>query len=861
MERFFRFITRISMKRPKLVLTISVIFTIIMLLLASRLKLEMTWLNMIPQTDPSAKLYNEVLKEFGNEGGFLIGVEHPVPESLIAIAQEVKDSVEKISGFTKSVTMGVPEEFIKIHGLMLVDSSSIERVSELLTTANLDSFIFKYNNILEKEYIENEENLSAQELEAVQSIISIEDFIYGLNRYISSNGRDDALFKIGTEELITGPVYFKSLDNRMILLSIQPNYRISDMTSFPLIVTGVDSIRALLKRIEKRHRNSRIMDTGIYSVMRDEYVTGISDMNLTTIISFVLVIGLFIYGFRILLAPIFAGIPLIMGIIWALGLTEIFIGRLNMMTAMIGAILIGLGIDYSIHMLQATTEREGIQGTLSKVGRGLVIGALTTAMAFFSLYFTSFDILKELGIVVGLGCITTVSATMFVLPALISLWGKRLGGKNLKTPAFGRLAEFLSHRWIIPLIIGLSALSLIPYGLKHLKTEANPIKLEAKGLASVAANDTLIKRFGMSTDYLMAIAGSYEESDSIAHVLKKIDGVNFIEGIHIYCPPIKQQEYIRGFVEKIHKNAVRMRYHPANREFLLKEIERLKNNIIEIKSIAFLSGLDRVYENADDFIKSGFLDSLISTVRNAKANQIKNASLLFFNVAKPIIISASNPEYIKLEDVPQTLRERFVSKDGKKFLLTIFTKGDIWKDVGSGSIIDRVKSRVNVTGMPILIRVLWTTGSSESKKALGLVFITIFILLLLDFRSIRESIIAYIPVLLAFFTTIVVLALIKLPLNFLNVLAFPLIIGIGIDDAVHVMHRYLKEGSVNLVYTLIGRAIFYTTLTTGAAFGSMLLAKYRGYFSFGAVILVGITLALIFTLIVLPPLLRLVKRR
>ncbi|HHF57892.1 MAG TPA: multidrug RND transporter, partial [candidate division WOR-3 bacterium] len=104
------------------------------------------------------------------------------------------------------------------------------------------------------------------------------------------------------------------------------------------------------------------------------------------------------------------------------------------------------------------------------------------------------------------------------------------------------------------------------------------------------------------------------------------------------------------------------------------------------------------------------------------------------------------------------------------------------------------------------------------------------------------------------------LGLTGVSLNFLNVLAFPLIIGIGIDDAVHVMHRYIKEGSIPGVYTLIGRAIFYTTLTTGAAFGSLLLGKYRGYPSFAIVILVGISLAFLYTLFLLPPLLRLVRR-
>lgn len=859
MQKLFDIITHISIKKPKLILGLSVGFTVLMIYFTSHLRMEMTWLNIVPKKHPSIKLYNTIMEKFGNEGGLLIGVEHPVPESLIKIAEEVRDSVEKIKSFTKTITLRQPEDFLEQHALMLVDSSLIERVARMITSLDMDSFLLKYNDDLESEYIEKEENLSAQELEATNSILTLEDFIYGIQKYIKT--KDDDYFRLGTKELFMGPLYYKSLDNRMVLIAVQPKWSISRVSDLPYIVAGVDSIRNVLKKIEKAHKNCKIMDTGIYSVSRDEYVTGMRDMNVTTVISFILVIALFIIGFRIVVAPVLAGIPLLLGIIWDLGITQILFGRLNMMTAMMGAILIGLGIDYSIHILQAATEKEGVEGALSKVGRGLMIGALTTAMAFLSLYFTSFDVLKELGVVIGLGCITTVSATIFVLPALITLFGKKLQGKDLKIQAFGNIAGFVAKRWYIPLILVILGIAIAPYGITRIKSEANPIKLEAKGLASVAANDTLVKRFGMSTDYLMALVNSQEESDSLAKILKKIPGVSFVEGIHLYCPPLKEQKYKMKIIKEIHKKALRMKYHGINKKLLLSQIKRLKDNIVELKTIAYISGLDKVYEASDNIIKRGTLDSLYTVLENATQEEVNDIGEKFFKLTKPLLISTSSPEYINFEDVPQSVKEKFVTDDGKYFLLTIFSKGDIWTDIEKGKFIDRISEKIPVTGLPVLMRVLWATGVKESKKALILVFTIILILLLIDFRSIPKSLISYVPVTFAFFSTLVVLGLTGVSLNFLNVLAFPLIIGIGVDDAVHVMHRFIKEGSIPTVYTLIGRAIFYTTLTTGAAFGSLLLAKYRGYSSFGIVILLGISLAFIYTLLFLPPLLRLIKRK
>ncbi len=174
---------------------------------------------------------------------------------------------------------------------------------------------------------------------------------------------------------------------------------------------------------------------------------------------------------------------------------------------------------------------------------------------------------------------------------------------------------------------------------------------------------------------------------------------------------------------------------------------------------------------------------------------------------------------------------------------------------------DRFMAFKGATGTPLLMHVLWEAGKRESFKALTIVFIVIFLILLLDFRSLRHSIIAYLPVTFAFVYSLAIMGLLKVNLNFMNVLALPLIIGIGIDDAVHIVHRYIALGDVNTVFTRIGRAILYTSLTTMAAFGSLFLGRYKGYPSFGAVIVIGVGTAFIVTVTLLPPLLKWVKRK
>jgi len=193
-------------------------------------------------------------------------------------------------------------------------------------------------------------------------------------------------------------------------------------------------------------------------------------------------------------------------------------------------------------------------------------------------------------------------------------------------------------------------------------------------------------------------------------------------------------------------------------------------------------------------------------------------------------------------------------------LLSIYTDRNLWNETGNGKILDRIAKIKPITGMVVLMHILWNEGKKESGKALILVFITIFIILLLDFKDLKASIIAMLPVLFATLFTLTTMGILRVQLNFMNVLALPLIIGIGVDDAVHIIHRYRKEPSVNYVFTHVGRAILYTSLTTMAAFGSLLLAKYRGYPTFGAVVLIGVTLAFLMTVLITPPLLKYIKK-
>ncbi|MCD6506730.1 MMPL family transporter [Candidatus Poribacteria bacterium] len=98
-------------------------------------------------------------------------------------------------------------------------------------------------------------------------------------------------------------------------------------------------------------------------------------------------------------------------------------------------------------------------------------------------------------------------------------------------------------------------------------------------------------------------------------------------------------------------------------------------------------------------------------------------------------------------------------------------------------------------------------------------------------------------------------------LNFTNLIAFPLIIGIGIDDGVHLIHRYRMEGwqRIGTVFANTGKAILLTSLTTMIGFGSLMFMTHRGMASMGTVLVIGIGSCLITTVLILSPAFRVTR--
>ena len=192
--------------------------------------------------------------------------------------------------------------------------------------------------------------------------------------------------------------------------------------------------------------------------------------------------------------------------------------------------------------------------------------------------------------------------------------------------------------------------------------------------------------------------------------------------------------------------------------------------------------------------------------------------------------------------------------------MTFYSKKDIWDGLFTSPFLETMIRNVpDATGSPVFMVELVESSRREGVRAFVVALIAILILLFIDFRSIKTTLIAMIPLLMSVVWLLGLMGLFDIKYTIVNVIGLPLLLGIGIDDGVHVIHRYRVEGKDRLVYSMssIGKAIMLTSVTTMLGFGSLMSSDYRGYIGLGLIVTLGIGLCFITSVIILPAVMKL----
>ena len=869
---------------------------------AGNLTMTTRWSDLLPEKDIRTMEFNKILDEFVSATGLIVVLQgeeklmkqcaEELADKITAAVDSSRDSREGVRHrrLVRRVDIKVNVDFLRRHGLMLIKREDLVNLAEVFTDPDLLPLITHLNNSLEKEYVGRSESLSTREKEdqAVMMLDGIADFLHLLQRYqmgeTISAGEEEHV----VDKLLYGEPYLLSYDKRALVLNVVPNFTLMDTD---LMVSGTDRIQEIVDQTLLSYPGLVAGLTGMIAVGRDEMVYSQQSLGVTSLIAFVAILVLLILSFRMWIAPVLAGINLIVGIVWASGLVALLVGQLNIMTSMFAVILLGLGIDFSIHILSGFTEyrakglsiADAMYNTFFKIGRGVVTGGVTTAVAFLAMMISSSRGMKEMGVVTGSGLLAILACTLLFMPSLLVLRerrrSERADAKDLSFRFLGRFAAGLGRRPFFTLpAVSLITLLLL-FSALRIEFDQNYMNIEPKGLVSIALQDTIMEKFDLSMDYGLVLAESASRSGELARQYRDLGTVASVEDISLYLPSLDEQAKRRPLVASIRSRMASRRVSPrlTAREArpLAEQLERLEMNIIEMQDLAYLGGQDKVHSKCAELvgdpeagIRVHLIGDLANTIRDDPKKSAERLSRYQYNAAvyfQSKVLQMSDTTTIRLTDLPQTILDRYSNDRRDQFLVTVFPAGHIWQDADFLRRFSEDLSRVSerATGMPPVFRALIEIIGRDGRNAALLTLVVMFFVLWLDFRRPVYALLAMVPLGVGVFWMVGLMHVLGLKLTVMNVMGIPLIIGIGIDDGVHVIHRWISEGRTGLalVFSSTGKAILLTSLTTMLGFGSLIFSVWRGFGQLGSALVIGVAACFLTTTLFLPGFLGILQKR
>ena len=640
---------------------------------------------------------------------------------------------------------------------------------------------------------------------------------------------------------------------------------------------AMESVRAAAREVERDVPGVRVRLTGNVAIKSDDLRSVESSVGLGFVGSFVAVAVLLYIGlasWRLVLASL---TTLMAGLVYTLGFAMLAIGRLNLISVTFIVLYVGLGIDYAIqfslgyreHLHRGAGQRQALAGAAATTGKAFLMCSATTAIGFYSFVPTAYIGASELGLISGTSMLIILATTLTILPAMLALMPPDLAfGRSL---SLGRaVSRFPARR--PRLVVGaaaalaLASLALLP----GVHFDANPLNLSDQDAESVATARDLFRTGTNSPWNISLLAASREgaareaarlvELPEVARVVyigsflpadveDKLVALEDLEFILPPLPPASEPIVIRqcGFAEcreAVASFGLALEAYVAGPGRDQPEAAALLAGVRRLS--ARLAGSDAGPEAGQE---SG--PEVLRTLEQAMLRPMAALldSLRDMRLAKPF----------GLRDLPPQLVEQYVSPSGVH-LVQAFPSEDLSVPENQARFVNAVRSvQPDVTGSPVAVLESGQTISRAFLQAslMAVSFIGLFLLLIL--RNVRETAVMLMPLVLATLYFLGTTVALGIPFNFANIIVVPLILGIGVDYSIHLVHRYRigSETPAELLETGTARGVLFSALTTVVSFVSLAFSSHDGMAGMGVLLTISITLMLAVALMVLPAVLTL----
>ena len=801
------------------------------LVLASRLEFDADVLGLLPDNDPVVTTFRETLAEFGGIDLLLVIIrlpDDPVLGSYQALADRIGPALEAMPEIEYvDYKIGRPEELLEAFfpkAFLFLDEAGREKVADRLSEEGLRAHVQELRRLLT-----TPQALARKRLMLLDPAGLSELFLQQMTGGSGALGVDWA----------SG--HYLSRDHRLLIQLAKPVRPPQDITFTETLMRDVETLVNSIRDREWPEIAGPGAPPAPEIILGGGYLTALEDTSLIrkdivvgALTSMLFVLLLFLFAFRRLGLLLYALLPLSCGLILAFGFAGATTRTLSSATSGFAALLIGLGIDFVIVSYGRFVEErnrgrsasEALRSMTGHCGRAVVVGGVTSAATFYAFGITEFTGLRQLGLMTGTGILLCMVSVLLLLPAMLA-WSearhrRRASRPNLFLHGFGadKLVRFAIAKPRVVLVAGLLLTVLAAALTPRLHLESSIRNMRPKGHRGFVVQDLVAKHFGSSFEYMMLVLRGDTAEEVLDLAGRATEGARPM----VTNGTLKSVESITSLIPR-----------PEQQQAILRWID----------------------DEAE-----GLLDPVAVEARFETALAEAGLRAEPFAEGLGLLLAALQPGTpIGLEDLQgpegtDRLLERYLRQtdDGWTSVVYLHAPPRIWKrepPPAAEALVASLGPNAVLTGVNVVSRNLREQVWVDAVIACVLGALLVILLLWLDFRRIGDALLSLVPLAIGIVWMLGGMVALGIDMNFMNIFVTTMIIGIGVDYGVHMLHRHreLRDAdpatfTAGLAET--GKAILMAAVSTIVGFGSLVLSHYPGLRSIGSVAILGaITTALV----------------
>ncbi len=602
-------------------------------------------------------------------------------------------------------------------------------------------------------------------------------------------------------------------------------------------------------------RGVRVRLTGNIPLGDEEFVTVSEGMGIATVLSFgfvTLLLFLALKSWRMILCVL---VTLIAGLVATAAFATAVIGPFNLISVAFAVLFVGIGVDFGIQY--ATRYRDerhrggdlagSIEASARTIGPSLATAAIATALGFFAFLPTEYTGISELGVIAGAGMLIALALNLTLMPALLAL--VRPGGESepvgyaWAAPADGFLLANRRRVIFATALAGLVGAACLPW----LRFDFNPLNLKDPSVESTA---TVLELMAdpMTTPFTIeALLPSLDEARAAAATLSALPEVeravtlaSFIpEGQDQKLPIIDDLNMLLGTTFVLPPLGAK-----PTAEESLAEIKECARRLAELSAEKRGPGGERLMAALQTFL----------ALPNPPVDALSDTLLDGLERRLAVLRTALEAGPVTLETLPAELKTDWIATDGRA-RVEIVPKGDSRDNENLRRFAEAVRAVTpEISGSALTFQESSKTVLSSFRLAGASALGSIAFLLAILLRRPRDVALVLAPLTFAATMIAATMVVFGIPLNFANIIALPLLLGIGVAFNIYFVMAW-RAGSSNPLQSSLARAVLFSGATTAAAFGALAMSSHPGTASMGVLLAVMLGWALFSTLFVLPALL------